>query len=359
MKLIGLKVLDKNGKGTTSNVINAITFATANKAALGIDVINLSLGHPIFEPAATDPLVQAVERAVQAGIVVVASAGNFGTNPDTRPGRMRRHHVARERAIRRSRWAPPTFGTIDRSDDAVAPYSLRGRPGTTGSPSPIIVAPGDRIVADYQQRNAVRDLTQLRVPAPRRRVRACTCRLTGSSMAAAVVTGVVATSARREPLDPRSQLDADGEAQSLRGEGAPQYTATHLANTDALAQGAGEVNAAGAIALMRALDTGVEPWTIGAVTPSTTFGGRSQVWSTNIVWGTSFCSRTTTSSGARAFSSTTTSSGARAISQRTTTSCGARTCSTTTTSSGARAVSGTTTSCGVLGRRQHRLGHEP
>ena len=61
-------------------MIKAIEFATAQKNALGIHVINLSLGHPIYEPAATDPLVRAVERAVAAGIVVVASAGNFGYN---------------------------------------------------------------------------------------------------------------------------------------------------------------------------------------------------------------------------------------------------------------------------------------
>ncbi len=66
-----------------SDVINAIAFATANKQAFGIDAIDLSLGHPIYEPAATDPLVQAVELAVRAGIVVVASAGNFGVNQQT------------------------------------------------------------------------------------------------------------------------------------------------------------------------------------------------------------------------------------------------------------------------------------
>ena len=37
----------------------------------------------MFEPAATDPLVQAVERAVAAGIVVVVSAGHNGKNPET------------------------------------------------------------------------------------------------------------------------------------------------------------------------------------------------------------------------------------------------------------------------------------
>ena len=51
-----------HGGGRTSDVIRAIEFAIANKARFGIDIINLSLGHPIFEPAATDPLVQAVEK---------------------------------------------------------------------------------------------------------------------------------------------------------------------------------------------------------------------------------------------------------------------------------------------------------
>ncbi len=87
VRLVGLKVLDANGAGYTSDVIRAIDFAVANKAALGIDIINLSLGHPIAEPAAVDPLVQAVERATSAGIVVVAAAGNYGVNQATgRPG---------------------------------------------------------------------------------------------------------------------------------------------------------------------------------------------------------------------------------------------------------------------------------
>ena len=58
VQLIEMKVLDKNGNGYTSDVINAINFAVANKSWLHIDVINLSLGHPIYESAATDPLVQ-------------------------------------------------------------------------------------------------------------------------------------------------------------------------------------------------------------------------------------------------------------------------------------------------------------
>src|SRR6187431_3245303 len=63
VSFVGLKVLDANGSGKTSDVIRAIEFAIANKQTFGIDIINLSLGHPIFEPAGSDPLVQAVEKA--------------------------------------------------------------------------------------------------------------------------------------------------------------------------------------------------------------------------------------------------------------------------------------------------------
>src|SRR5439155_7855736 len=43
-RFIALRALDATGAGYTSNVINAINFAVANKAALKIDVINLTLG---------------------------------------------------------------------------------------------------------------------------------------------------------------------------------------------------------------------------------------------------------------------------------------------------------------------------
>jgi subtilisin family serine protease len=65
VRLIGLKVLDHKGQGTTDNVVRAIEFAVANRYVLGINLLNLSLGHPIYEAAATDPLVQAVEHAAR------------------------------------------------------------------------------------------------------------------------------------------------------------------------------------------------------------------------------------------------------------------------------------------------------
>jgi subtilisin family serine protease len=59
-RLIGLRVLNNSGGGSTSDVIAAIEFAVSNRAALGIDVINISLGHPPYESATTDPMVRAV-----------------------------------------------------------------------------------------------------------------------------------------------------------------------------------------------------------------------------------------------------------------------------------------------------------
>jgi serine protease AprX len=76
--VINLRVLDANGMGKDSAVIAAIQRAIALKAKYNIRVINLSLGRPVFESYKTDPLCKAVEAAWKAGIVVVASAGNFG-----------------------------------------------------------------------------------------------------------------------------------------------------------------------------------------------------------------------------------------------------------------------------------------
>ncbi len=119
-RLIGLKVLDAEGQGTTDNVIRAIEFAIVNRRALDISVLNLSLGHPIFEPAATDPLVQAVEHAVREGLIVVVSAGNFGRNPQS--------GVVGYAGIASPGNAPSaftvgsvrTFDTVSREDDRIA-----------------------------------------------------------------------------------------------------------------------------------------------------------------------------------------------------------------------------------------------
>ena len=65
-KIIAVRVLDRNGSGTVSQVIAGIQWTIANKSASNIRVMNLSLGHEVGESYTTDPLCQAVEAAWKA-----------------------------------------------------------------------------------------------------------------------------------------------------------------------------------------------------------------------------------------------------------------------------------------------------
>ena len=154
-KFVGYKVLDATGAGFTSHVIAALDHAVANKSKFKTRVVNLSLGHVIMESAATDPLVQAVERAVRAGLIVVVSAGNRGINPATGlPG---------YGGITSPGNAPSaiTVGAIDinnstpRADDFVQAYSSRGPTWIDAAAKPDLVAPGHRLVASAATTSAL------------------------------------------------------------------------------------------------------------------------------------------------------------------------------------------------------------
>ena len=280
-RLIGMKVLGADGAGTTSAVIAALDFAIANKAALKIDVINLSLGHPIYEPAATDPLVRAVERAVASGIVVVVAAGNMGLNPQTGQVGYAGITSPANAPSAITVGAVDTKNTITRSDDVVAPFSSRGPTWYDAYAKPDVVAPGRRVVS-FMAKNSY-----LYQAYPSWYVNAATrtyMTLSGTSMAAAVTTGVVA--------------DIIAESRTANGGRTPtpnaikailQFTAVPVANADTLSQGAGAINAAGAIALAKAIDTGVPAsswWLTRGITPATTLSnGEVLTWAQRFIWG--------------------------------------------------------------------------
>jgi hypothetical protein len=79
--LVALKVLDDQGFGFISGVIDAIDYAVANRSALRIRVINLSVGSGIYESYQTDPLTQAAKRAgrTPASSVVTSRATSVKT----------------------------------------------------------------------------------------------------------------------------------------------------------------------------------------------------------------------------------------------------------------------------------------
>ena len=144
--LLSLRVLDDQGIGRVSGVIDAIDWAIENKDRYAIRILNLSLGAPVDESYVDDPLAQAAERAVAAGLIVVCSAGNNGTTDDgtsivggvESPG-----HAPSVITV----GALKTQGTPERSDDTVATYSSRGPTPFDGFIKPDLVAAGNKVVS--------------------------------------------------------------------------------------------------------------------------------------------------------------------------------------------------------------------
>src|SRR4029453_15246146 len=76
--LINLRVLNSEGVGTVSSTLSALDWILSNRLLFNIHVVNMSLGTPAISSFKTDPICQAVRKLVDAGIVVVAAAGNNG-----------------------------------------------------------------------------------------------------------------------------------------------------------------------------------------------------------------------------------------------------------------------------------------
>jgi serine protease AprX len=237
VRFVDVRVLGEDGRGLTSDVIAGIDWTVANRDRYAIRIINLSLGHPVVEPAAIDPLCLAVERAVRAGIIVVASAGNYGMNSKgqkvlggvTSPGNS--PYAITVGAI-------DTRGTADRSDDRLAPFSSRGPTAFDLAVKPDVVAPGARVVS-LEAFNSVLSRTQ-----PAWHVagsyRNAYMRLSGTSMATAVVSGGVALLLDAEPTLTPAQVKI-----------ALQMGATFVPEAGLIGAGAGSVDFEASLELAR------------------------------------------------------------------------------------------------------------
>jgi serine protease AprX len=287
VKFVILKVLDKNGAGYTSDVIRAVDFAVANRDRFGIDIINLSLGHPIFEPAASDPLVQAVERASKAGVIVVAAAGNFGKNPETglpgyagitSPGNAPSAITSGAVAIQ---------GTVARDDDRIPSYSSAGPTWIDAFVKPDIASPGHNIVAVAAKKGTLyQTYPQLRSEDADYMI------LSGTSMATAVTSGSIALmleANRAANYDYPAHPDLTPNAVKAILE----YTSVGIHDEtgidyNPLRKGAGSLNAKGAIDFARSVDTSRPKgswWMMSSPYPWTNIGGVSYAWNKNVVWG--------------------------------------------------------------------------
>ena len=77
-KVYAIKVLDKDGGGDTEGIVEGIAWAVKNK----MQVINMSLGGP-----SSAAMTKAVKKAYDAGVTVVAAAGNDPDAPVSAPAR--------------------------------------------------------------------------------------------------------------------------------------------------------------------------------------------------------------------------------------------------------------------------------
>lgn len=183
--LVGVKVLDKNGDGYDSTIIKGIEWCIINRKRLKLRILSMSFGGAVNPPCSEDPLCQAVEKAVKAGLTVVIAAGNSG------PGR---------KTIESPGICPSaiTVGAVDdrrtlvQADDRITWYSSRG-PTPRGRKKPDLVAPGETIISLRAPRSKLdRELPYLRVAKDY-------FVLSGTSVSTPIVSGVIAQLLQKNP----------------------------------------------------------------------------------------------------------------------------------------------------------------
>jgi len=177
-RLVSVKVAGWDGATDVSTVIAALQWVVSNRARFNIRVVNLSWGTDSARGYGVDPLDRAVERAWQAGLVVVVSAGNQGAEAGAVSKPADDPYVI-------SVGAADTNGTADDADDTVATFSSRGTTAD-GVGKPDLVAPGVSIVSDRAPGSTVDTFR------PAARLGPAMFKGSGTSQAAAVVSGVVA-----------------------------------------------------------------------------------------------------------------------------------------------------------------------
>jgi len=220
-----------DGSSTYIDAIEAIDYVVKNRTAQNIRVLNLSFSATPQSYYWDDPLNQAVMKAWQAGIVVVAAAGNDGPNPMTIgvPGNV--PYIITVGAMSDS------DTPADGADDRLASFSSSG-PTFEGFVKPEVIAPGGHITGSMPFDGWIPLLHPDSMLDSQRQFR-----MSGTSQATAIVSGIVALMLEKDPtLTPdavKCRLMASAK-RSVDSEGAPAYTVFQ--------QGAGLVNAPAALA---------------------------------------------------------------------------------------------------------------
>jgi serine protease AprX len=216
-RIVSVKAADAQGDTDVSQVIAGIDWVVqhAHDPGFNIRVLNLSYGTDSAQPYQLDPLAYAAEQAWRSGIVVVASAGNSGAAS----GRMVNPAID---PFVLAVGADDTRSSTSTNDDVVPDFSSRG----DGVRNPDLLAPGvhvqglrvpgSNVDTSYFATGGIDDRYM---------------RGSGTSQAAAVVSGAVALT-----LSARPTLTPDQVKALLKGLALP------LPVADRQAQGSGLLN---------------------------------------------------------------------------------------------------------------------
>jgi len=279
-RLISLRALNPDGTGTTTDVLRAIDWVLIHGKQYNIRVLNLSLGHPVYESFVTDPLCRAVRAAVAGGIVVVVAAGNLGQvgsgygtilSPGNEPSALTVGAMDDNR-------------TVAREDDVLARFSARGPSLIDHIVKPDLVAPGAFIVSLRAQGawiDATHPETVLAAGAYRTDGDATRpgsyLVLSGTSLAAPMVSGAAALMLQREPGLRPSDVKARLMASASKDDHLPFET------------GAGYLDIEAALASTTTASSALSPRAVpgedGTLVLEPLEGSWDSSWQQGLIWG--------------------------------------------------------------------------
>lgn len=187
--LISIKISDDTGMAYESDTVEALQWILDNKDVYNIRVANLSINSTVEQSYHTSPLNAAVEILWFNNIVVVASAGNWPLGSNFNPI----NAAPANDPFIITVGASDEWGTAKTRDDFVALYSAYGTT-TDGFTKPDIIAPGSNIVSVLAKDSDWEALYPQRVVSNGEYFK-----ISGTSMAAPIVTGAVALLLQSEP----------------------------------------------------------------------------------------------------------------------------------------------------------------
>jgi len=190
VNLVLVKAFDRFGQSSYLDIIKAVEYVVENKDTLNIKVLNLSFSTLPTSYYWDDPLNQALMRAWEAGITVVAAAGNRGPDAMTIGVPGNTPYVITVGAM------SDNYTPNNRNDDFVTTFSSAG-PTYEGFVKPELVAPGGHIQGVISGGSLIR--TSFPLYNERGNEWHNYYELSGSSQSTAVTSGIIALMLQANP----------------------------------------------------------------------------------------------------------------------------------------------------------------